>query len=78
MIKEQIFSIIDEIVEDIDVFDDTPLLDDGILDSISILYLVNELEEKNAIKIPVEDITEENFKTIASIVKYVEKLLENS
>lgn len=76
MIKEQIYMIIREIAEGIDIFDDTPLLDDGILDSISILYMVSELEEKNEIHIPVEEITEDHFKDINSIEAFVNQIME--
>lgn len=75
MIKEQIYMIIREISDGIDIHDDTRLLDDGILDSVSILYLVSELEEKNKILIPVEEITEAHFKDIKSIEEFINQIM---
>lgn len=47
------------------------LLEEEILDSVSILYLVSELEDKYEIQIPLDDVVEKNFKNIESIVEYV-------
>lgn len=41
------------------------------LDSMSILYLVSEIEDDFSIQIPVQEVIESNFKNIESIVKYV-------
>lgn len=46
------------------------LLEEEILDSVSILYLVSELEDKYEIQIPLDDVVENNFKNIESIVEY--------
>lgn len=75
MIKKQIYEILNEIAEDIDITDETLLLDEGILDSVSILYLVSELEDKNGIHIPVEEISEEHLKTVSDIEKFVKSKL---
>ena len=75
MIKEQIYEILSLMLEDIEIDDGTMLLDEGLLDSIGILYLVSELEEKNGIKIPLDGITEDHFKNIESIKSYIEELL---
>ncbi|MCL1983381.1 MAG: acyl carrier protein [Clostridiales bacterium] len=54
-----------------DVKNDTLLLERGILDSLSIIYLINELEERLNMTIPLEDVVEDNFKSIESIVEFV-------
>lgn len=75
MIKEQIYTILREIADEIDITDDTMLLDEGILDSVSILFLVSELEEKNGINIAVEEINEEHLKTVTAIEEFVKSKL---
>lgn len=74
MIKKQIFELLNEIYDEAGFDETTLLLDEGILDSMSLLYLVTQLEEKNGIKIPMEEVTEENFKNISAIERLVEEL----
>ncbi len=50
---------------------DTPLLMDGLVSSIAAMRLVAFLEEQFGISVPPEDVTLENFGTIASISDYV-------
>ena len=75
MIKEQIYTILSEIADDIDITDETLLLDEEILDSVSILFLVSELEEKNGISIAVEEINEAHLKTVTAIEEFVKSKL---
>lgn len=52
------------------------LLEEEILDSVNILYLVSELEDKYEIQIPLDDVVENNFKNIESIVEYTMSKIE--
>ena len=45
------------------------------MDSVSILYLITELESAYEIQIPLEDIVEENFRNLECIEKYVVSLI---
>lgn len=47
--------------------DDTPLLDDGVLDSMHIMLLVSYLEEQLDVSLPLEDVVPENFETPAAV-----------
>lgn len=42
-----------------------------ILDSISIVELVVEIENEYAISVPFNEIIEDNFETIANMIKYI-------
>lgn len=66
-----VLEILSEIQDCDDVKNDTLLLERGILDSLSIIYLINELEERLNMTIPLEDVVEDNFKSIESIVEFV-------
>jgi acyl carrier protein len=74
-IEKKIMDIIKEINEEIEIDESTLLLEEEVLDSVSMLYLVTELENEYKIQIPLDAVTEDNFKNIDSIVKYVFSLI---
>ena len=50
------------------------LVDEGILDSIDIVTLVGEIDEIYGVSIPVEQIVPENFESVESIYKMIQRL----
>jgi acyl carrier protein len=60
--------------EKISLQDNDSLSEMGVIDSITLLQLVDFLESKYKIEIPVEMITPENFDTLAGISHSVMKL----
>lgn len=72
---EFIIKTIKETVEDVGIDSETSLLDEGILDSISILYLIEELEKKYGIKIEMEVVNEDNFSTVSNIASLVTDMM---
>ncbi|MFC1745705.1 phosphopantetheine-binding protein [Candidatus Riflebacteria bacterium] len=52
---------------------DSSLLDSGIIDSLSILKLVNEIEEEFNIEIDENDLEIENFETLNKIAELIER-----
>ena len=74
-IEKKIMDIIKEINEEIEIDESTLLLEEEVLDSVSMLNLVTELENEYKIQIPLDAVTEDNFKNIDSIVKYVFSLI---
>ncbi len=54
--------------------DNDSLSETGVIDSITLLQLIDFLEAKYNIRIPVEMITPENFDTLAGISQSVIKL----
>ena len=48
------------------------LWESKILDSISIVELVVEIENEYSIKIPFNEIVVENFETVENILKYID------
>ncbi|HEU5319766.1 MAG TPA: acyl carrier protein [Methylomirabilota bacterium] len=53
------------------VADDESLVERGVLDSLGIFELVAFLEERFGVRVPDEDITPENFRTIEDIGRLV-------
>jgi len=51
--------------------DDDGLLEKGVIDSMGVLELIGFLQTQFAIVIRDEDVTEENFGTLADIARYV-------
>lgn len=78
MSKTEIINFLKEIITDIqdeqEVKEDTLLLDEGIIDSVSILYLISEIEDRYEIHVSLEDVNEKNFASIDAISTYVCKL----
>lgn len=60
--------------EKISLRENDSLSETGVIDSITLLQLVDFLESKYKIEIPVEMITPENFDTLAGISQSVMKL----
>jgi acyl carrier protein len=60
--------------EKISLKEDDSLTETGVIDSIILLQLVDFLESKYKIEIPLELLTPENFDTLAGISQSVKKL----
>ena len=50
---------------------DTMLFDEEILDSMSILYLIGELESKFDVELPPDEVVQTNYETVDKIAEYV-------
>ena len=72
-IKQFIIEKLEEASGIDEVKEDSLLFEEEILDSLSILYLVGEVEEQYGIQIPLEDVIEENFCTVNHIALYLKK-----
>lgn len=72
--------IVEEIMfqteEDYPAFD-TPLLEDGIIDSMGLQMLLLFLEEKFNVALPDEELVPENFETIQKISDFVKKYMNS-
>jgi acyl carrier protein len=62
--------------EKISLQEDDSLTETGVIDSIILLQLVDFLENKYKIEIPVDMLTPENFDSLAGISQTVKKLKE--
>ena len=68
-----------ELLDGVDMVDDDDLLlNDGVVDSIGMVRLVGHMEERFKIEIPPEHFTIENFRSINTIVAYLDKLNSNA
>jgi acyl carrier protein len=57
-----------------EVAEDTPLLEQGLLDSLGLMKLIAFLERRYRLVVPEEEITPDNFRSLASIRKLIASL----
>ncbi len=72
--EERVLALLSEEYPDIDFTASDTLVDDGVLDSITITGIIAALTMEFGIVIPYEEIIEENFNSIKGLAKMVEKL----
>lgn len=70
-IRSLIIEILSEVTDISMIKSHTLLLEEGILTSMSILYLVAEVEERLDIEIPIAEIVEENFRDIDCLTNFI-------
>lgn len=71
--ENQILDIIKRITNDSSIPKDSLLLDEGWIDSLTTIELLNELEIFFSIKIENDELTHENFNSISKITSLVSK-----
>lgn len=72
--EEKILNLLQEEYPEIDFRSSEELVDDGILDSLTLTGIIAILTMEFGITIPYEEIVEENFNSIAGMARMVEKL----
>jgi acyl carrier protein len=68
--------LVDEVLEGVNanVTADTPLLEWGVLSSMSTMRLVGFLSERFGIEVPSDEVVGRNFKDLASITAMVQRM----
>lgn len=72
--KERILEILADALPQIDFTSSDALVDDGILDSLSIVTLVSELSVEFGIQFDLDQLVPENLNSIDAIVETVKSL----
>ena len=72
--EERILELLSEEYPEIDFESSDALVDDGILDSLTITGIIATLAMEFGITIPYEEIIEENFNSIQGLAAMVERL----
>lgn len=72
--KEQILELCQDVLPRIDWENETALVDDGILDSISIIALVSELSLEFDIEFDMNELRAENLNSLDAVVETVKTL----
>lgn len=74
--KERILEILGNALPHIDFEGSDSLVDDGVLDSLSIVTLVSELSMEYDVMFDLNELTPENLNSIDAIVETIQKLLD--
>ena len=74
---DRLIEILEELQPDVDFNTAENLIDGRILDSLTILSLVAEIEEEFDVEIPTVEIIPSNFNSAKSIWALIEKLQES-
>ena len=73
---EEILQILNELHPDVDFETTEDLIDDGILDSLDMVTLITEINDRLDVSIPPEEIIPENFNSAKALFELVSKLDE--
>lgn len=71
---EKLLEILEDCCAEVDFRNEKKLIDDGILESLDIVMIVNELSQQYDIRIGVENLVPENFNSAEAILALVERL----
>ena len=69
---DKLMEILRELKPEADIKENTALVDDGILDSLDIIELVDRIAEVYGIEIDPDDIDPDNFATAEKILELIE------
>jgi acyl carrier protein len=72
--EEKVLELLSNEYPEIDFAASDALVDDGILDSLTITGIIALLTMEFGIVIPYEEIVEENFNSVGAMARMVEKL----
>lgn len=73
---EQLYEILEEMNPEVDFHAETALIDDHLLDSLTVLALISELEDAFDITIPAVEIVPANFNSAEAMWELVTRLME--
>ena len=73
---EQLLEILNELHPEVDFENNEELIDDGILDSLDIVTIVTEIDDKFGVTIPAEEIIPENFNSAEALMALITRLDE--
>lgn len=76
-IEEQVVAIIEDVLNS-KLASNEGLLDNGLLDSLKTMNVIQQIEDQHDIEIDPEDFTHENFNSVAGIAAMIEKYDTNS
>ena len=71
--KEKLIKILMEINPDLDYEKETSLVDDGLFDSLEVMTIVTEIDDRFRIEIDPDDVIADNFNSVETMLKLIEK-----
>ncbi len=74
--KERVLALLEQVLPQIDFGSSADLIDDGILDSLSIVTMISELSMEFGIDFDMGELVPEDLNSLDSIVDLVDKLMD--
>ena len=74
--EDRLLKILSELRPEVDFTSEVALIDDGIWDSFDMVALVTEINDEFDVRIGIENLVPENFNSVDSIMKLIERLQE--
>lgn len=71
---DKLLEILNSLRPGVDFASQTKIVDDGILDSMTIARLIGLLEDEYDIEFEVTDLVPENFNSVEAMMKMIERL----
>ena len=68
---EKLYTLLEEIRQDVEFRNITTLVTDGFIDSFDIVSIIASIEDEFAVEIPVDSMVSENFESAAAIMNLV-------
>lgn len=72
--REELITLLQDIRPDVDFEVEKQLIDNGILDSLDIISIMQEMEESFSVKIDIEDLEPENFNSVDAMISLIKKI----
>lgn len=76
--EEKVLEILEEYCEEALTYDGDNMMEEGIIDSFTVINIVSELEDAFDIEIDAKYVVAENFKNKAAILELVRRLVEEA
>ncbi len=76
--RERLIELLNDIDEDIVSFEGDDLFEAGIIDSFTVIEIVDEIETKFHIEIESDDVIKENLCTVDNMIKMVEAIIKRN
>ena len=70
--KEKLLKILMEINPDLDYEKETALVDDGLFDSLEVMTIVTEIDNRIHVEIDPDDVIAENFNSVETMLRLIE------
>ena len=74
--EEKVLEILEEHCEEALDYDGDSMMEDGVIDSFTVINVVSDLEDEFDIEIDAKYVIAENFRNREAIIELVRKLLE--
>jgi len=73
---EALLKILEGLHPEVDFTTHSSLIDEKILDSFDIITLITEINEEYDVRIPVDEITPQNFNSAKALYQLIQRLLD--